>query len=92
MTPHQLSILNALVTYTAENVPGGLSSEERIVARIVGRWAIKGEQDDGTDWLYEEDGMGTAPEYDPRLAVRVLAVLFAVCAGIALGVTLAGGW
>lgn len=40
MTTQQLAILNALVTYAAENVPGGLSEEEREVAQIVGGWAL----------------------------------------------------
>jgi hypothetical protein len=42
MTSQQLSILNALVTFAAENVPGGLSADEREVAQIVGRWALEG--------------------------------------------------
>lgn len=42
MTPQQLSILNALVTYAAENVPGGLSEDEREVAKIVGYSALLG--------------------------------------------------
>lgn len=40
MTPKQVSILNALVTFAAENVPGGLSGDERVVAKIVGTWAL----------------------------------------------------
>jgi hypothetical protein len=40
MEPKQVAILNSLVTYAAENVPGGLSSEETEVAQIVGRWAV----------------------------------------------------
>lgn len=39
MDNKQLGILNSLVTYAAENVPGGLSSEETDVARLVGEWA-----------------------------------------------------
>ena len=42
MTSQQLSILNALVTYAAENVPGGLSEDEREVAKIVGVAALVG--------------------------------------------------
>jgi hypothetical protein len=42
MTQQQLGILNALVTFAAENIPGGLSEDERVVARIVGGWAIAG--------------------------------------------------
>lgn len=38
MNPKQLSILNSLVTFAAENVPGGLSPEETDVARLVGEW------------------------------------------------------
>jgi hypothetical protein len=45
MTAKQLSILNALVTYTIENVPGGPREEEKEVAEIVGNWAIKGKID-----------------------------------------------
>lgn len=40
MTPKQIAILNSLVTYAAEHVPGGLSEEEREVAQIVGQWAL----------------------------------------------------
>lgn len=39
MTSKELGILNALVTFAAENVPGGLSEDERKVAMIVGRMA-----------------------------------------------------
>jgi hypothetical protein len=42
MTSQQLAILNSLVTYAAENVPGGLSPEEQEVARIVGAAALLG--------------------------------------------------
>lgn len=44
MTPQQLSILNALVTYAAENISGGLSPEEREVAKIVGYAALHAEE------------------------------------------------
>lgn len=40
MTPEQLAILNSLVTYAAENIPGGLVEDEREVARIVGAAAL----------------------------------------------------
>jgi len=43
MTPQQLAILNSLVTFAAEHIPGGLSIDEREVAKIVGQWALKGE-------------------------------------------------
>lgn len=39
MNTKQLGILNSLVTFAAENVPGGLSPEETDVARLVGGWA-----------------------------------------------------
>lgn len=39
MTDRELVILNSLVTYAAENIPGGLSTEEAGVALIVGLWA-----------------------------------------------------
>lgn len=42
MTPQQLAILNALVTFAAEHIPGGLSLDERPVAQIVGQWALEG--------------------------------------------------
>lgn len=42
MTAKQLSVLNALVTFAAENIPGGLSADEREVAQIVGRWTLNG--------------------------------------------------
>jgi hypothetical protein len=43
LTRRQTSILNALVTFAAENVPGGLSEDEREVAQLVGDWALMGE-------------------------------------------------
>lgn len=42
MTSEQIATLNSLVTYAAENVPGGLSDDEREVAQMVGRWALYG--------------------------------------------------
>jgi hypothetical protein len=39
LTSQQLAILNSLVTFAAENIPGGLSEDEREVAKIVG-WAL----------------------------------------------------
>lgn len=42
MTHKQHAILNSLVTFAAENVPGGLSQEEQEVAKIVG-WAFTSE-------------------------------------------------
>jgi hypothetical protein len=40
VTPQQIAVLNSLVTFAAENMPGGLSAEERAVARIVGGWTV----------------------------------------------------
>lgn len=37
--PRDFAILNALVTFAAENIPGGLTEEERRVAQIIGRIA-----------------------------------------------------
>lgn len=45
MDEKQLNILNAMVTYAAENIPGGLTQDELEVAQIVGRWAFHGKQD-----------------------------------------------
>lgn len=42
MNNREVAILNSLVTWTAENIPGGLKSDERSVAQIVGQWAIDG--------------------------------------------------
>lgn len=42
MNRQQLSILNSLVTFAAEHIPGGLSEKEQEVAQIVGEWALKG--------------------------------------------------
>lgn len=47
MTAEQLARLNALVTFAAEHIPGGLSDDERAVARIVGRWALRGRESVG---------------------------------------------
>lgn len=46
MDAKQINILNALVTYAAENIPGGLTKDELEVAQIVGRWTFHGKQDD----------------------------------------------
>lgn len=40
LTAQQLGILNALVTFAAEHISGGLSADEREVAKIVGNWAL----------------------------------------------------
>jgi hypothetical protein len=42
LTSKQLAILNSLVTYAAEHIPGGLSEDEREVAQIVGGWTLNG--------------------------------------------------
>lgn len=42
MTSRELSILNSLVTFAAENIPGGLSSEEHEVAFQVACWTLDG--------------------------------------------------
>ena len=42
MTRKDLSTLNSLVTFAAENIPGGLNSDEQAVARMVGIWCIDG--------------------------------------------------
>lgn len=41
MHTKDFAILNSLVTYAAENVPGGLTPEEKRVAEVVGRAALK---------------------------------------------------
>lgn len=42
MNSRELSTLNSLVTYAAENIPGGLNSDEKAVARLVGMWVMDG--------------------------------------------------
>lgn len=42
MNQRQLSILNALITFAAENVPGELTPEEGEVVQIVGSWVFEG--------------------------------------------------
>jgi hypothetical protein len=42
MNQRQLSVLNAMVTFMVENVPGGPSGEESEVAQIVGSWVLHG--------------------------------------------------
>lgn len=42
MTTQQLAVLNALVTYAMENIPGGPSKSEQEVAQIVGSWVLTG--------------------------------------------------
>lgn len=39
------AILNSLVTFAAENIPGGLNEEEREVAQIVGKIANGAKED-----------------------------------------------
>lgn len=42
MTSRELTILNSLVTFAAENIPGELDPFETEVAKTVGTWAIDG--------------------------------------------------
>lgn len=42
MTRKDLATLNSLVTFAAENIPGGLSSDEAAVAKMVGVWVLDG--------------------------------------------------
>jgi hypothetical protein len=44
LTSKQLAILNSLVTFAAEHIPGGLSVDEQEVAQIVGGWALTGDR------------------------------------------------
>lgn len=55
MTSKQLAILNSLVTYAAENVPGGLSEDEREVAKIVGVAALVGRDPMTTELTIERE-------------------------------------
>src|SRR3712207_420656 len=54
MDPTQLATLNSLVTFAAENVPGGLTEEEQEVAQIVGAAALMGSQVDTRNYEYKE--------------------------------------
>lgn len=49
MTQEQLNVLNALISFAAEHIPGGLNEDEQEVAIIVARWTIEGKVDDGED-------------------------------------------
>lgn len=40
MNHKQLGILNSLLTYTTENLPGGLTDEETEVVKIVAKWSL----------------------------------------------------
>lgn len=42
MNLREISTLNSLVTYAAENIPGGLNSTEEKVAKMVGAWVLDG--------------------------------------------------
>lgn len=42
MTHRDLGTLNSLVTYAAENIPGGLNSDEQAVAKMVAIWLADG--------------------------------------------------
>lgn len=41
MNQKQIGVLNSLVTFAAENMPGYLTDDEREVALIVGQWALQ---------------------------------------------------
>ena len=49
MDARQFAILNSLVTFAAENVPGGLTPEEQEVVRIVGFAAFNYEKIEAVD-------------------------------------------
>lgn len=40
MDPKQILVLNSLVTFAVETIPGGPSEKELEVAKIVGTWAL----------------------------------------------------
>lgn len=42
MNQKDLGTLNSLVVFAAENIPGGLNSDEQAIAKIVGIWAVDG--------------------------------------------------
>lgn len=42
MNQKDLGTLNSLVVYAAENIPGGLNTDEQTIARIVAIWAVDG--------------------------------------------------
>jgi hypothetical protein len=42
MNYREIAILNSLVTYAAENIPGGLKEREAEIAKIVGDWVLDG--------------------------------------------------
>lgn len=42
MNQKQIGVLNSLVTFAMENIPGEVTEDERDVAQIVGRWAMDG--------------------------------------------------
>lgn len=42
MMQRDLETLNSLVTFAAENIPGGLNTDEQAVARMVGIWCLDG--------------------------------------------------
>jgi hypothetical protein len=80
-TPKQISILNALITYAAENIPGGLSAEEQEVAKIVGRMAA-GEQRGYRTHVYKVvnstghgGGMSDAIYFWAGMGWRVVAIV-----------------
>lgn len=52
-TQAQIRILNSLITFAAENIPGGLNDEEQEVAQIVGRMATGPKQATRTH-IYKE--------------------------------------
>lgn len=43
MTKEQLGIINSLLTFAAENIPGGLKPDEAHAVQVFGRWAAGGE-------------------------------------------------
>lgn len=65
MTTKQLLVLNALVTYAAENIPGGLNAYEQEVTQIVGQLALTTDLPDITLGRKEYDYKILNPTYFP---------------------------
>lgn len=79
MNTKGFAILNSLVTYAVEHIPGGPSWEEAQVAREVGGWALVGARKSHDYKVINPTAYGSTVEYVCNLFAdmgwRVVAVI-----------------
>lgn len=77
MNQRQIGILNSLVTFAAENIPGELSPAEVEVAKIVASWMFQGTKTHDykvVNASHHEDAEGAANAYAEQ-GWRVVAAM-----------------